>query len=550
MSDVNLLNTIVQDTAAALVASSKAEAVATGAAQKQAEISNANAELLSVVATNQATIIATQETAKLNAQKATLRVANAAGVDPTAAGDVLTETMGKIATSNQEINTNLDHIDRLADVSIFKEGPVAWIKAKIDTVGLRSQVDREVQKNVVLNQQLTGVNQSIQQAAQTQNAIKETTTAASVQASAANAAALALIESNNARIQGLKYNVAEVDAAMNASKDRLGLLYNAQNAVRQEALLTKQLDALALSKEEFEWRKREKDEEQKAKAAGKEVDEYTVETINIGRAARGVPPLSGVAAKSQLQLFKAGGSKEMKLDYENGERTRIAGIPILGATPAESVAFLEEVPADIAASREATVATLRRARELATGNMKLDKKDSKAVADFINKTVRADVALQYSRVQSGTDNIFDIGDVGSYIGLRAVKDLPVVTKVLQPAFDLKQPLADPKIVFGLVSSAVKSGTITSSQAADLATVYQAANSVNIASKGLTGFGITVPQNGKAYNAAFGVGKTVNMTDPQAIIRLLSQDLAGRMYQTYQGNPVNVQFAPRRQITAE
>lgn len=532
MADQQTLDMIMADTNAALVASSTQEAVTSSNATKAEKLSNSNADLLRTVASNQALVIATQETAKLSAQKATLKAANAVGVDPTATGDVITGILEKVRDSNEKIDDLTNNIAATRSASFADVGPVEWIKAKITAVQLGNKRDQEVQRNVMLNAQLNGINNAIQNTAQTQNAIKESTTAASAEASAATAAALSLIESNRSQIEGLKYNTAQVDIAMKATTDRLQILYNKKNAENQEILLTKQLDQLKLSNEQFEWQKEQRVAERIAKQEGKELDDSLVENINIGRAARGVPPLDSREAKSMLLVLKnkGAGSRELEIDYQNGQRTKIAGIPMLGASPAESVALLSAFPVDVPEARKAVVATLSRAAASARDNRAIDQKSEKAIADFINKVTLADIATQHQRVQSGDqNNVFDIGDVGSYIGLSAVKNLPVVSKILQPAFDAKQPLTDPKVVVGLVASGVKAGTITSSQATDLARVYQLANEVNIASRGLTGFGITVPGNGKSFNAAFGIGRTVNMTDPIEITRILSRDLAQRIY---------------------
>jgi hypothetical protein len=234
----------------------------------------------------------------------------------------------------------------------------------------------------------------------------------------------------------------------------------------------------------------------------------------------------------QVLKNKGAGSAELELDYQNGQRTRIAGIPILGATPAETINVLASLPATVSSAREATVAILSRAQAALEANKAIDHKDKAAQASFINNFVKQDVAGMYRRVQPGTDNVFDIGDLGSYFTMSAAQNLPVVSKVLGPAFTAGQPMTDPKVVFGLVGSAVQKGTLTSTEAQDLATVYQVANSVNLASRGLTGFGITVPQNGKAYNAAFGLGQTRDMTDPTVIGRMLAEDLARRTYKNH------------------
>ncbi len=162
-------------------------------------------------------------------------------------------------------------------------------------------------------------------------------------------------------------------------------------------------------------------------------------------------------------------------------------------------------------------------------NKAIDHKDKTAVDGFVNKFVKDAIAGQYATIIPNSQNLFDVGDLSSYLTLSAIKELPVTQKVLAPLAASGVALNDPKMVLGFMRKAVKDGTLTTSQIADLATVYRKANRINQAARDFRSFGITPPNNGKNYFAKVSTfGGPVDMADPTAIQNHLSKELAREM----------------------
>ena len=75
----------------------------------------------------------------------------------------------------------------------------------------------------------------------------------------------------------------------------------------------------------------------KNKEAEDKYNSSVIESINFGRAARGVKPLEGVRAEAALQALKSKSELgvEFMEDYRTGERARDTGKVVLAETPAD-----------------------------------------------------------------------------------------------------------------------------------------------------------------------------------------------------------------------
>lgn len=124
----------------------------------------------------------------------------------------------------------------------------------------------------------------------------------------------------------------------------------------------------------------------------------------------------------------------------------------------------------------------------------------------------------------GSESAFNVGDIGDlhtgYLDAAAVKNLPIVTKLLKPLAANKVAMKDPSAVLDLVRAAVKKGDLTSTQAADgLATVYKAANWMHQEQRNFAGYGLKLPNDGNQYIVKIS-GKKLDMTKPEQVQRML------------------------------
>ena len=106
----------------------------------------------------------------------------------------------------------------------------------------------------------------------------------------------------------------------------------------------------------------------------------------------------------------------------------------------------------------------------------------------------------------------------------------MVTKILKPLADNKQPLKDPQAVLELVRAAMRKGELTSSQAGALSLVYQKANDMNQAQRNFGGYGIALPNKGAQYIVKIGSEK-IDLTQPEQVQRFLMKPPASQFRRT-------------------
>lgn len=473
----------------------------------------------------------TQQMGELNARAATLKAANAAGIsDPSnpAVSDALVTEMSNMRQGQTAIRKDLVELKQKTETKFF-ESPVEWIKNNwfggIDDTVKRTENDTKL-LNVAATS-LTQLNQGVTAAAQVNNHIKQTVTEASAAAAARMVANEATAKSIEAEIAGVRSNIQGVQAVAQLSSEQLNTLFQGNNAIRAEKQLGIAYSHLALSREQFEFSKQERQLVDAARAEGKQIDDYTMEVVNASRAATGLAPLTGVQAKAALQVLKSGKSSEMAYHYENGSRIKSTGQSFLvGTSPAETIEVLDRVRSiQLPEQMKATAGLLQEAKIALANAKNVDTKDPNARAVFLNNFVKQRSAQYYGAVTQDEHNPYFMGDISSYLSMTAVRDLPV-TKMLGQMSSTGQPLSDPKVVIGLVLKAQQDGILTSSQASDLSKLYQVGTLTNQAAKGLRGLGIVSPNDGKNYNVKLDAfGSPVDLANPTALARYMNQKMS-------------------------
>lgn len=484
---------------------------------------NKIAGIYETVASDLAVVKATQEAAQLKVQAENSRIAASAGVNIGGA-NVLLDLHSQLAQANQETIAATTEYKKKMSTSFF-ENPLDYIVNQVTLPFTEDKLKGAAAQSQTIAQTLINTNNALQESFQTTEKLKESTSTTSAAAATRVAAAEALMNAEKASIEGLKYNMTGVEAAQQATAEQLNAQYQVFSAVKAEQQVQMALKSHALQLEQFNWAKQEKLAAQEAKAEGKAMDDQVLAYINDSLAASGMPVVSGLEAKNALQMLKSGASKEMVYHYENGRRMKSLGVATIGSSPAESARVLQEVATNLPDVRKETTAILADALGALGQNKAIDKKDKGAVDAFVNSHVKQTVELMYKDA-GAAGSLFNVGDLNSYLTLGAVKDLPVVTKVLAPMGAQGQSFIDPKLVLQLTAAAVKKGTITSSQAAEISQVYRLANNINQQARGFLGLGIVPPNAGKNYYVKLGMlGKPADIADPAEINRYLSKELS-------------------------
>lgn len=539
MADLSLTDLIGQDSLELLMQYSTATRTNVENAKKAEAINGEVEKIYNDVADAQRVVSTAEAARKAEVTKRVAQAANAAGISPSADMDAVYELITKINFGYKEVAGNLKEVREKTEMPIW-ENPLKWIANQVTLPFAEQRLQGSAQELELASNQLSRVNNALSQAAQIAVKTTESISAAESEALATVASAEAQIRARQAALEGLKYNSAQVNAVVQGSKDQLDVLYNvaaAQQRAESFALAVKNFN---LDVERFNWQKAEKEEADRAKAEGKQIDAAFAETIQLGDAVLGMPARQGFELKSAVALLKTGQSKELMQIYEIGRRYRATGIPMIGASPAEAIKHLEELPNNVAPARTEVVALLKQVKEQVMRDPKIDKKDQKAVDSEINKVVGQTIGGQLASINPGSGNIFDIGDLKAYLGgapgmesfagIADLKTLPLSQKILLPAIAAGQPLSDPKMVLGLAAKAIQNGDITSTQAVnDLTFLYRKANLINQSALNLKGLGIALPADGMTYNVRMGAfAGSIDMTNPAQVAQYFARDLSERV----------------------
>lgn len=538
MADLSLTDLIGQDTLDFLVQRSKATQTQVENAKKAEALSGQAEKIYNDVADASRVVSAADSARKAEVTKRVAQAANAAGLSPAADMDTVYGLITKINFGYQEVANNLKEVRAKNEMPIW-ENPLQWIANQITLPISEAKLEGSARELELSTNQLSRVNNALSQAGQIAIKTTESISAAESEALATIASGEAQIRARQAALEGLKYNSEQINAVVNGSKDQLDALYNIQTAQQRSEQFALAVKNYQLEVDKFNIHRAEKEESERAKAEGKQVDASFAETIALGDAVMGMPPRQGFELKSAVQLLKSGQSKELMQIYEIGRRYRATGIPMIGASPAEAIRHLEELPNNIAPARSEVLALLKQAKEQVMRDPKIDKKDQKAIDGEINKLVGQTIGGQMASITAGSGNVFDIGDLSSYLGgapgmesfagIADLKNLPLSQKVFIPAIAAGQPLSDPKMVLGLTAKAIQNGDITSTQAVDnLTFLYRKANLINQSALNLKGLGIALPADGMTYNARLGAfAGSIDMTNPAQVAQYFAKDLAER-----------------------
>lgn len=418
-----------------------------------------------------------------------------------------------------------------------------------------------------LQARINEINQNTQATVQTQKQLETGITEASALSAARAAGAKARIAAIQSDMMGQKYGAEGITAVLNARKDQLQAsqtAFSARNAEEQIQMSRRQLQ---LAEEAAIERKRQFDERDKDKHDEAAMGQFMVESINRGRAARGLPPLDDLNGKmAQRALMGKGGivKDEWQADYNAGQRIEGGVVGSIAKSPVELITRqatgtpLNLTPQqkpllDIAQNAMSILKSAATpgsdASKLYPQYANLDpKKDPEGYKAAINEVAQKIVMDQSKRVNpENRDNIFNIPNIKVLAANSpAIQETAVYQKVLKPLIDQGFDLTNPKQVFNLVGDAVANGTITHKQALETTTIYHVGVAVNAAQRNTLGVaGLAMPMQYNAEieinpNGLIGKKAVINLANPQEFSRAILQSQAHRLSGILTPRPETVQ----------
>ena len=534
----SVLDLILKQSDAAQQATRDVEQVAKETFRSQEAIQGQISSIYDQVAQSVATTARQAQVAQIAVQDANRAAATAAGISADGSGGRLVDLLAKQRAAGDELISTIDEVNRKRNRSVWDivSDPINTIKDMVTLDDSETKLRGQVQKTQIIQSELIGANNALQETFQTQAALKQVSTAATADAAAQVAAAEAQILAKKSQLEGLKYNLLGAQTIQQSSVQTLELLGKSQNAIQAEQTMRIQnenlkinLAKLKIQQENARAMAEARAEAKGAKLEQQQFDQFLADNITLSMKANGLVVPEGIGMKQIIAMYKAGDQSYM-YHARNGQRIKSTGgtTAYIGAEPAEAVEAIARFDLNLPKQMKPVTDVLTRA--LADPALaRVDrKKDPEKWTSGYNNSVKTIIDNDFASVVPGSDNVFDVGGLEEYIKTPAIAALPLTQKFLVPMVAAGVPTNDPRTLLRAAAAAVAKGELTSTEFAQFAPLYQQASLTHQKAIGLDRVGIVPPLAGRQYNvpmeAALGSGN-LNLTDSTQLGRWLAANMA-------------------------
>lgn len=478
---------------------------ATQAQQSQdiADLNNQSAGISQEAADNikqagnlQAQAQLTQLQGQLQTQKDRVQAANAFGTNVGDVSDIITQlgqSMRQTAINLTNAQAKVTDIEANSDLI---SNPLGWLRDLTQGDGARAERDALAQQFDTQQKVAAGLNAQTQSTVQTQNAITETLTQASITQASEATRLLADAEASKQAIAGKQYGAQAIEALRQNGAQEFNRSVQVYSQVTEDQ---RYKEGMALRQEQFaalqEQRKKGKMEDQ----------EYIDATgrVNAYRTAAGLPPVNETFVRRTLTQ---GGDLGDDIRRQEAQGMKLAGgeVKVFGNTAADTISVLTKDQVNLPDSYKPAVGILQTASQAAAdeinkkllipGNEDL-KKNPQARAQILNSSVTQVAAGYQANIQNDKGNPYQAPAISTVLseknGLAESKFGKVVLATLV-ATEQNNPTPDMLIASGI--AAVDRGELNLNDVRDGVTAfYQNAVGINNATGGFLQLGVPAQQ---------------------------------------------------------
>lgn len=438
---------------------------------------------------NDAIIQGQKATGELKAQQNSKKFATSIGSNMDATSEVMSSLGMQYTDAALEAIKAKDVVIQKSKVQLL-DNPIQFIINQLTMGDDINNANLLQDKADLITTTMANINKDTQATAVTQNAIAETKTAATVQATVAMTAAKSKEQEALIKQQNSLYNIQGIVELNKLDQQTLGNMFQARSAVMAEKHL--QIAQAQLEEMKFMHRMTVEDralkiEERKASAA--DAEELS-NTINKGRAGLGLPPIPLTKA---LQMMKIGGPAGdlIKDQYAQGAVAEATGYNVISGDPGKSAVTIAQTNAPLSPAmapvRKLLVESLS---DVAAGRIKganglpIDVKDKNAVISATGEHLKLAAKTQASNIRFGdNNNIYQAPDLNSLSQIPGVAETELYKKVLAPLVATGLTETDPSRILSLASTAVAKGTLDFNSASKgLTVLFSAAAASNNATR--------------------------------------------------------------------
>lgn len=472
---------------------------------QSADLSQAASDNISAAGNLQAQAQFTQLQGQLQTQKDRVQAANAFGTNVGDVSDIITQLGQGMRQSAIDLTKAQAKVTEIESNSDLLTNPIGWLRDLVGGDAARSERDALAQQFDTQQKLAAGLNAQTQSTVQTQNAITETLSQASITQVSEATKLLADAEASKQAIAGKQYGAQAIEALRTNGAQEFNRSVQVYSQITEDQ---RYREGMALRQEQFaalqENRKRGKMEDQ----------EYVDATgrVNAYRTAAGLPAVNETFVRRTLTQGGDLGD-DIRRQEAQGMRLSSGEVKLFGNTPAETIQVLTKDQPNLPDSYKPAINVLQSATQVAQDEIAkrlLDpaneelKKNPQAKAAILNDSVRQ-VALGYqNNIQNDKGNPYQAPAISTILseknGLAESKFGKVVLATLV-ATEQNNPSPDMLLASGL--AAVDRGELDLNDVRDGVTAfYQNAVGINNATGGFLQLGVPAQQGYKTKIEGF------------------------------------------------
>jgi hypothetical protein len=192
--------------------------------------------------------------AKLEAQNQSRRVARAGGMDASASNEIISGQMKQLRADSLAYSAASQQVQRMDEQGNLLANPLGWLNSILNGPEARATMEHTKERHQTSASQLNNMHALTQANVQTQNAIAETMTAASIKDQSRANALLAESKALQAQQDAMNYTVAGIDTLRQYGSEEFNRRLSVGSQVRAEQRHAQQM---AMQQQQLEMRKKE-----------------------------------------------------------------------------------------------------------------------------------------------------------------------------------------------------------------------------------------------------------------------------------------------------
>lgn len=456
-------------------------------------------------------------------------IASAFGVNLADPNNLITSTATIARTAAERANEFVGAAEKAKQIK-FTEDPIGAIGSLFTVPFYEEKAVDQAKVSLSASQRLVTLNQGAQATIQTEQLLKRSVTAevAAADAEAAKLASDLIVQA--LKEKNLRQGAQDAVALLTLNKDQVSLMFQANAAVNDAERLNLQRQQFKLSQQEFEQRTRERQQTQEEEA-------QFIGTVNAGRQAMGLPPMTRGEISNYLKL---GGEAKgiIEVFYKTGALKTATGITAYASDPVSSVIMLNTAGAKFEQGhpKNSIVELVNNAQIEFRKTPQGQQAKPQDVIAGTNAVIATKVKSQLGNIVAGDGtNIYAALPFSNITDSLAVQQTELFGKLLKIQKDAGVIDIPPQQLFSQTAQMVSSGQMTIEQAAsDFATYMKVAVELNNRIRDYGAFGLprqknyvtTVPTPSILFPSASGFGDLTGITQiPQIDLTNESEVLA-------------------------